>query len=632
MTETRTLPVIGMMCASCSANVERKMATLEGVKEVSVSLPGRTALVTFDPDVISLQKMQQEVAGIGYDLVIESDRSGDDLQRKAYETLRRETMVSWVLSVSVMAITMLWMPMHDTLPRNLLLMVLTGFNLFLCGGQFYRTAWRQLLHRSANMDTLVALSTGIAFLFSVFNTFWGEAVWASRGIKSEVWYDAAGMIVTFVLTGRLLEERAKGSTASAIRALMGLAPKTARLVTDGEVSEVAIATIRPRDLLEVRPGDKVPVDGVVRKGEAYIDESMISGEPLPVSKQTGDTVLAGTIVKQGTFVMRAQQVGEKTLLAGIIRMVQQAQASKPPVQRTIDKVALVFVPAVAGIALITFALWLLYGGVEALPHALLSAVSVLVIACPCAMGLATPTALMVGIGKAAKQNILVKDATALEHLQDVTALVIDKTGTLTIPNPEVDFTCSEALPLEERERLKPYAREAIQLFKQQGVEVYLMSGDREEAVRYWAEQAGISQYRSRVMPQDKEDLVRSLQLQGHCVAMAGDGINDSQALAAANVSIAMGRGTDVAMEVAQVTLMGDDLRRIPEAIRLSRHTVRTVRENLFWAFIYNLVCIPLAAGAFSGWLHVQITPMLAAALMAFSSVSVVLNSLRLARK
>ncbi len=627
---TCTIPVVGMMCAACSANVERRLASLKGIHSVSVSLPGRSAFIEYDPDTISLDDMKREIAAIGYDLVIEPDRNSDDIERQAYLSLRLRTIFSWLFAVVVMALSMLWKPVGNPLPRNLILMVITASGMLYSGRQFYVTAWTQLRHRSANMDTLVALSTAISFLFSLFNTFWGDRVWTSRGIENNVWYDASIMIITFVLTGRLLEERAKGSTASAIRALMGLAPKTARLVTDGEVSDVPVSTIRPRDLLEVRTGDKVPVDGVLRSGEGYVDESMISGEPLPVAKHKADTVLAGTIVKQGTFVMRAQSVGEQTVLSGIIRMVQQAQASKAPVQRIVDRVALVFVPVVVGIALLTFVLWLVLGGVDQLPHALLSAVSVLVIACPCAMGLATPTALMVGIGKAAQQNILVKDAAAIEQLHRIDALVIDKTGTLTIPNPDIDFAHASAdLPFDQRESLKPHARQAVQQLQAQGVEVYMMSGDRDDAAQYWAAQAGINHYRSRVVPQDKEDLVRQLQRQGHSVAMVGDGINDSQALAAADVSIAMGRGTDVAMEVAQVTLMGDDLRRIPEAMHLSARIVRTVRQNLFWAFIYNVICIPLAAGALTPWLQFQITPMWASALMAFSSVSVVLNSLRL---
>lgn len=451
------------------------------------------------------------------------------------------------------------------------------------------------------------------------------------------YYDASVMIITFVLTGRLLEERAKNGTASAIRALMGLAPKTAHLVGSDGMADVPLSTLEKGDSVEVRAGEKVPVDGVVTDvrgamaaDEAFVDESMITGEPTPVVKKVGDKVLAGTITSQGTFRLKAQEVGQKTMLAQMIRMVQEAQGSKAPVQRVVDKIALVFVPVVLLLAIVTFLLWYFIGGQTLLPQAILSAVSVLVIACPCAMGLATPTALMVGIGKAAQKNILIKDATALENLRNIHAMVIDKTGTLTEPNKNVDFTRSDALSPEERETLKPHAREAMTDLQAQGIEVYMMSGDTDEAARYWAERAGIAHFQSRVMPQDKEDLVRRLQGEGKRVAMVGDGINDSQALAVADVSIAMGKGTDVAMDVAQVTLMGTDLRHIPDAIRLSRKTVTMIHENLFWAFIYNLICIPLAAG----FLHLfgiefQITPMWASALMAFSSVSVVLNSLRL---
>ena len=628
--ETRTIPVVGMMCAACSANVEKRLASLNGIQSVSVSLPGRSVLVSYDPRAITLADMKREVSAIGYDLVVEEDRNVDDIQLAALRSLRRRTLAAWLFAIAVMAIAHLSKSGPSSLLPNLVMMALSAVCLVYCGGQIYRSALRQLRHCSANMDTLVALSTSISFLFSIFNTFWGEQVWTSRGLASNVWYDASVMIITFVLTGRLLEEHAKSNTASSIRALMGLAPKTARLVVDGEISEVPVSTILPRDLLQVREGDKVPVDGVLHTGEAYVDESMISGEPVPVAKHKGDRLLAGTLVSRGTFTMRARAVGESTVLAGIIRMVQQAQASKPPVQHTVDRVALVFVPAVVAISLLTFVLWLLFGGMAMLPQALLSAVSVLVIACPCAMGLATPTALMVGIGKAAEKNILVKDATAIELLHRVDALVIDKTGTLTIPNPDIDFARQGSdIPYEQRERLKPHAREAVRQLADMGVEVHMMSGDRDDAAAYWASQCGIEHYRSRVVPQDKEDEVRRLQAQGHCVAMVGDGINDSQALAAADVSIAMGRGTDVAMEVAQVTLMGDDLRRIPEAMHLSARILRVVRQNLFWAFNYNVVCIPLAAGALTPLFHFQITPMWASALMAFSSVSVVLNSLRL---
>lgn len=626
----QTIPVVGMMCAVCSAHVEKKLNSLNGISSCAVSLPGRSALVEYDPEVITLRQMKQEVESIGYDLVIEQDRDIVAIEQQSYLNLRRKVIVSWVLAVCCMAVSMGWISMDNSLAANLLMMTISIVNLLYCGRQFYSIAWMQLKHGSANMDSLVALSTCVSFLFSVFNTFWGDSFWGARGIEWHTYYDASVMIITFVLTGRLLEERAKNGTASAIRALMGLQPKTARVLMMGELSEVPLSTIQEEDILEVRPGEKVPVDGVMTEGTAYIDESMISGEPTPVGKNVGDKVLAGTIVKQGTFRFEARQVGEGTVLAGIIKMVQQAQGSKAPVQRTVDKIALVFVPTVFAISLLTFMLWLVLGGMDQLPRAILSAVSVLVIACPCAMGLATPTALMVGIGKAAQKIILVKDATALENMRRVNAMVIDKTGTLTEPNKDVDFTKADSLSLEERETLKPHAREAMDDLQSQGVEVYMMSGDKDEAARYWAEKAGIAHYQSKVMPQDKEDLVRRLQSEGRQVAMVGDGINDSQALAAADVSIAMGRGTDVAMDVAQVTLMGSDLRRIPDAIRLSKQTVTMIHENLFWAFIYNLVCIPLAAGLLYVFGYdFQITPMWASALMAFSSVSVVLNSLRL---
>ena len=626
----QTIPVVGMMCAVCSAHVEKKLNSLNGISSCAVSLPGRSALVEYDPEVITLRQMKQEVESIGYDLVIEQDRDIVAIEQQSYLNLRRKVIVSWVLAVCCMAVSMGWIPMDNSLAANLLMMTISIVNLLYCGRQFYSIAWMQLKHGSANMDSLVAMSTCVSFLFSVFNTFWGDSFWGVRGIEWHTYYDASVMIITFVLTGRLLEERAKNGTASAIRALMGLQPKTARVWMMGELSEVPLSTIQEEDILEVRPGEKVPVDGVMTEGTAYIDESMISGEPTPVEKNVGDKVLAGTIVKQGTFRFEAQEVGEGTVLAGIIKMVQQAQGSKAPVQRTVDKIALIFVPTVFAISLLTFMLWLVLGSMDQLPRAILSAVSVLVIACPCAMGLATPTALMVGIGKAAQKNILVKDATALENMRRVNAMVIDKTGTLTEPNKDVDFTKADSLSLEERETLKPHAREAMDDLQSQGVEVYMMSGDKDEAARYWAEKAGIAHYQSKVMPQDKEDLVRRLQSEGRQVAMVGDGINDSQALAAADVSIAMGRGTDVAMDVAQVTLMGSDLRRIPDAIRLSKQTVTMIHENLFWAFIYNLVCIPLAAGLLYVFGYdFQITPMWASALMAFSSVSVVLNSLRL---
>ena len=633
----QTIPVIGMACSSCSANIEKKLNTLKGINSASVSLPGRSVLVDYDPQLISLETMKAEINALGYDLVIDKETSVDEIEKREYVLLKRKTVLSWLFSIAVMCVSMRWIDLGSRDIANQVALLIALANMLYCGRQFYVSSFRQLRHGSANMDTLVALSTGIAFLFSTFNTFWGDAVWTSRGVVWHTYFDASVMIITFVLTGRLLEEKAKDGTASSIRQMMGMAPKTAHIVDGDKIEEVPISTIEVGDVLEVRPGEKVPVDGEVIWAEsfmtadaAYVDESMITGEPTPAEKKKGAKVLAGTIPSQGKFRMRARQVGEDTALAHIIKMVQEAQGSKAPVQRIVDKGALVFVPVVACIALATFLLWWMIGGNSALPQAIMSAVAVLVIACPCAMGLATPTALMVGIGKAAQKQILIKDAAALESLRKVDVLVTDKTGTLTIPNKNIDFTKADNLPFEERETLKPNAREAMDELQKKGIEVYMMSGDKDEAARYWAEKAGIKHYHSKVLPQDKENLVRQLQAEGKRVAMVGDGINDTQALALADVSIAIGKGTDVAMDVAQVTLMGDDLSAIPEAIQLSRNTVRMIWENLFWAFIYNIVCIPLAAGLLYAFgIDWQITPSLASALMAFSSVSVVLNSLRL---
>lgn len=633
----KTIPVIGMACSACSANVEKKLKELQGVKEASVSLPGRSALVEYDESIISLEKMKEEIRSIGFDLVIEPDRSVEEIERREMTLLTRKTILAWILSALTMGISMKWINIGSDSIAMQTQMLLVLVVMIYCGRQFYTSAWKQALHGMSNMDTLVALSTGITFLFSVFNTFWGEQIWSSKGMEWHTYYDAPAMIITFVLTGRLLEEKAKNGTAQSIRKLMGLAPKTAHIVKGSQVEEVPISTIQVGDMLEVRAGEKIPVDGVVAwansfmlEDGAYVDESMISGEPTPALKQKGGKVLAGTVIQQGKLRFRAREIGENTALAHIIRMVQEAQGSKAPVQRVVDKMARIFVPVVGAIALLTFLVWWAIGGNAMLPQAIISAVAVLVVACPCAMGLATPTALMVGIGKAAENNILIKDAAALENIRNIDTLVIDKTGTLTIPNQNIDFTKADNLPLEQRETLKPKAQEAMKELQESDVEVYMMSGDKEEAAKYWAEKAGIKHYQSKVLPADKENLVKKLQSEGHKVAMVGDGINDTQALALADVSIAIGKGTDVAMDVAQMTLMGDDLTRIPEAIKLSRSTVSMIHQNLFWAFIYNIVCIPLAAGV----LHIfgidfQLTPMWASALMACSSVSVILNSLRL---
>lgn len=639
----KTIPVIGMACSVCAANVERKLNSLDGINSATVSLAGRTALVDFNPEQITLEDMKREISNAGYDLVIEEDRSAEEINRREFTLLKRKTIGSWIFSLLVMAFSMGWISVgaeSELAARNInnqMALIIALVNMIWCGKGFYISAWKQLKHATANMDSLVALSTMIAFLLSAFNTFWGDDVWGARGIEWHTYFDASVMIITFVLTGRCLEEKAKDSTASSIRHLMGLQPKTARLIDGDKIEEVPLSTIGRGDVIEVRAGEKIPVDGIVTEAEsfmtadaAYIDEAMITGEPTPVAKRKGDSVMAGTIPSQGKLRMRAMQIGEKTALAQIIRMVQEAQGSKAPVQRIVDKAALVFVPVVAAIALVTFIIWWAIGGKAALPQAILSAVAVLVIACPCAMGLATPTALMVGMGKAAEKQILIKDAAALERLRKVDALVIDKTGTLTIPNQNVDFTKADDIDLETRETLKPNAAEAMSILQKEGIEVWMMSGDKEEAASYWAQKAGIQHYQSKVKPDDKQALVKKLQDEGKRVMMVGDGINDTQALALADVSMAIGRGTDVAMDVAQVTLMGDDLMAIPEAVKLSRKTVSMIWQNLFWAFVYNIVCIPLAAGA----LHIfgidfQITPMWASGLMACSSLSVVLNSLRL---
>lgn len=627
----QTIPVVGMACASCSSNVERKLNSLSGINSASVSLAGRSALVDYDPEKISLETMKKEINNIGYDLVIEKDRSVEEIQKREYKLLTRKTILSWLLSIAGMCVNMHWISVGSLSVTNQVALLIALANMVFCGKDFYINTLKQLRHGSSNMDTLVALSTSITFVFSTYNVFWGDL--------TLTYFDSCGMIITFVLTGRMLEEKAKDGTATSIRQLMGMAPKTAHIVEGGAVSEVPISTIDVGDILEVRPGEKVPVDGEVISAEsfmtsdaAYVDESMITGEPTPAEKKKGSKVLAGTVPSQGKFRMRARQVGENTALAHIIRMVQEAEGSKAPVQRIVDKAVRVFVPVVGALAVITFALWIVLGGTAMLPKAIISAVTVLVIACPCAMGLATPTALMVGIGKAADKHILIKDATALERLRKVDVLVTDKTGTLTIPNKDVDFTKADSLPLEDREKLKPNACEAMEALQKDGIDVWMMSGDKEEAAKYWADKASIGHYKAKCVPTDKEDLVRKLKSEGKTVAMIGDGINDTQALALSDVSIAIGTGTDVAMDVAQVTLMTDDLSALPYSVKLSRKTVRMIWENLFWAFIYNIICIPIAGGIlylFYDKPPIELTPMWGSALMAFSSVSVVLNSLRL---
>ena len=722
-----------MSCAVCAASVESTVRALKGVREATVNFAAGTLNVEYDPSEITPKQMQEAVQAIGYDMIVDEENASElqeQEQRKHYLSLRRRTLWSWIFCIPLMLLGMVWM--HESWSPWVQL-ALTVPVLFVFGRNFYVTGWRQARHRKANMDTLVALSTSIAFLFSLFNTLFPQ-VWYDRGLEPHVYYEAAAMIVAFVLLGKTLEERAKGSTSSAIRKLMGLQPKTARLVeADGSEREVPIAQLKPGDRISVRPGERIPVDGTVVEGSSYVDESMISGEPLPVSKKAGGKVLAGTINQRGSFVLEAKQVGTGTVLARIVQMVQEAQGSKAPVQRIVDRVSAVFVPTVIGISILTFAVWMIMGGTSSLTYALLSAVSVLVIACPCALGLATPTALMVGIGKAAEHHILIKDAFALENLCRIDTVVLDKTGTLTegkptvtdwlwlAPSDEVAGLKSVLLAAEmksehplaaaivtalqdsgvetvETERfvsltgrgievrimgsdywigsrslagehlpgipdsavgqadswqeagksviwygrgaellalaaiadpVKSTSAEAIAELRRMGIEVHMLTGDGRKTAAAVAEDLGLTSFEAEVMPDDKEQYIKDLQSQGCRVAMVGDGINDSQALARADVSVAMGKGTDIAMDVAMVTLMTSDLMLLPKAVTLSRQTVRLIRQNLFWAFIYNLIGIPLAAGALYPAYGILLNPMLASAAMAFSSVSVVLNSLRL---
>ena len=590
--------------------VEKALRSVEGVRSVSVSLAGRSVLVEYDERLVTPRQMQAAVSQAGYDMVVDQEASLEQLERSAWRQQLRRTLWAWAFTIAACL-----------LPHELAV-VCAVVCIFLCARGFYVQAWRQCRAGLLGMDVLIALSTFITCLAALLSPLVGMLFHAHTST----------MIVSFVLTGKLLEERARTSASQSIRRLMQLAPCSARLST-GE--QVPLAAVCVGDVLEVRAGERMPVDGVVTKASsfmdaqgAYVDESMMTGEPTPACKRVGDSLLAGTLLQQGSLRMEARQVGTATALARMIATVQQSQASKAPVQRIADKAASVFVPVIACLSLITFLLWACVG--HAIGTALVSAVSVLVIACPCAMGLATPAALMVGIGKAAEGGILIKDATALERLRRLSHLVIDKTGTLTLPCDQVDFTQADTLSPEQREQIKPTAKEAVRQLEDMGIVVHLMSGDKEEAVRHWAGEACIPHWQAQATGADKEALVRQLQADGEVVGMAGDGINDTQALAQADISIAMGGGTDVAMDVAQLTLTRGDLLAIPCAVRLSQRIVRCIRQNLFWAFIYNIVCIPLAAGLpLAMGFSLVITPSLAAALMALSSLSVLINSLRL---
>lgn len=729
-TETKVLPVLEMSCAVCAGNVESTVQALSGVEKASVNFAAGTLTVTYNPSVITLEVMQAAVQAAGYDLIVEAEdpvAMQEEKARMHYKILRRNTIGAWTLSIPLALIGMVFMHVPF---GNWIMMVLALAIMIFFGRSFYVNGVRHALKGKANMDTLVALSTSIAFLFSLFNTLC-PGFWLGKGLEPHVYYEASGVIIAFVLLGKLMEERAKNSTSSAIKGLMGLQPKTARLVTDGREEEVPISNLQVGNVVSVRPGEKIPVDGTLLQGSSSVDESMLSGEPIPVEKNAGDRVLAGTINQKGAFTMEATSVGGTTVLAQIVQMVQSAQGSKAPVQRIVDKISGIFVPVVVLLSFLTFVCWLVIGGESYFSYALLSAVSVLVIACPCALGLATPTALMVGMGKGAEQHILIKDAFALENLCKVDTVVLDKTGTLTEGVPvvtdsywisddnirylDVLYTAEQksehplasailcwleesgakvceaenfesltgrgvriqvegvtywvgsqglldifqtGIPEKVRkqigqwqedgqsvvfygqetrllavlaisDRIKPTSAEAVKELKKQGIEVHLLTGDGVRTAERVAATLDIGYYKAEVMPNDKEEYIISLQQQGKKVAMVGDGINDSQALARADVSIAMGKGTDIAMDVAMVTLITSDLLLLPGAIRLSKQTVRLIYQNLFWAFIYNVIGIPLAAGVLFPINGLLLNPMLASAAMAFSSVSVVLNSLRL---
>lgn len=729
-TETKVLPVLEMSCAVCAGNVESTVQALSGVEKASVNFAAGTLTVTYNPSVITLEVMQAAVQAAGYDLIVEAEdpvAMQEEKARMHYKILRRNTIGAWTLSIPLALLGMVFMHVPF---GNWIMMVLALAIMIFFGRSFYVNGVRHALKGKANMDTLVALSTSIAFLFSLFNTLC-PGFWLGKGLEPHVYYEASGVIIAFVLLGKLMEERAKNSTSSAIKGLMGLQPKTTRLVTDGREEEVPISNLQVGNVVSVRPGEKIPVDGTLLQGSSSVDESMLSGEPIPVEKNAGDRVLAGTINQKGAFTMEATSVGGTTVLAQIVQMVQSAQGSKAPVQRIVDKISGIFVPVVVLLSFLTFVCWLVIGGESYFSYALLSAVSVLVIACPCALGLATPTALMVGMGKGAEQHILIKDAFALENLCKVNTVVLDKTGTLTEGVPvvtdsywisddnirylDVLYTAEQksehplasailcwleesgakvceaenfesltgrgvriqvegvtywvgsqglldifqaGIPEKVRkqigqwqedgqsvvfygqetrllavlaisDRIKPTSAEAVKELKKQGIEVHLLTGDGVRTAERVAATLDIGYYKAEVMPNDKEEYIISLQQQGKKVAMVGDGINDSQALARADVSIAMGKGTDIAMDVAMVTLITSDLLLLPGAIRLSKQTVRLIYQNLFWAFIYNVIGIPLAAGVLFPINGLLLNPMLASAAMAFSSVSVVLNSLRL---
>lgn len=728
----KTFPILEMTCAACAVSVESMLRSTDGVVNAGVNFANQDAWVEYDPEITNPEKFQAVVRSIGYDIVI-TEENKNEIKEAAriqhYESIKKRTIWSFILSLPIVILGMFFM---DLTWGNYIMLILSAPVVFYFGKNFFITAWKQARYGKANMDTLVALSTGIAWLFSAFNTFFAD-FWHERGTHPHVYFEAAAVIIVFISLGKLLEEKAKSNTSSAIKKLIGLQPQTVTVVTeDDQLKEMAIAAVQKGNVILVKPGEKIPFDGIIISGSSYVDESMITGEPVPIEKVTGKNVYAGTINQKGSFRFTAEKIGSETFLAQIIKMVEQAQGSKAPVQKLVDKIAGIFVPIVIGISILTFISWMILGNENAFTYALMNAVTVLVIACPCALGLATPTAIMVGIGKGAENNILIKDAESLELAHNITAVVLDKTGTITEGKPAVsdvifkdeqdmaelqsvllsielqsehplaeavvrhfENTAIEPVALHKIESItgkgvlanyknqqylvgspsmmkenkvildeslqnniqqlqqqaktviifskngiarivlaitdsiKEKSAFAIERLQKMGIEVYMLTGDNQQTAKAIAEQVGLKHFKAEVMPAEKAVFVEQLQKEGKIVAMVGDGINDSHALATADVSIAMGKGSDIAIDVAKMTLITSDLNSIPKAINLSKKTVATIKQNLFWAFIYNIIGIPIAAGILFSVNGFLLNPMIAGAAMALSSVSVVGNSLRL---
>ncbi len=729
VTVRKNLPVLELSCASCAASSESMTNSIPGVLEANVNFATTTLSVQYLPNMTDVYQIQKALQDIGYDLLLEEDSTNtvtlDDIQEKRYKRLKKNTFWAVVLSMPVMIIGMFFMNMPYANP---IMWFFTTPVLMWFGKDFFINAWKQARHKSVNMDTLVALSTGIAYVFSVFNMLL-PSFWETRGLEAHVYFEASAVIIAFILLGRLLEEKAKSNTSEAIKKLMGLQPKEVTVIDEhNQESTIRIEDVQTGNIILVRPGDKIAVDGIVTQGHSYVDESMLSGEPVPVLKSEKSEVFAGTINQKGSFRFRASKVGRDTMLAQIIQMIQDAQGSKAPVQKLVDKIASVFVPTIIAVAILALAVWWIFGGDNGITHGILAAVTVLVIACPCALGLATPTAIMVGVGKGAENGILIKDAESLELSKKIDTIILDKTGTITEGSPVVNdiiwlnqddrsknillsiekqsehplaqavieyfkdtntvdirnfenitgqgvmaeynrktyYTGSPKLIQEKgiaispefsetikkwetqaqtiiwftdeqkalaamaiSDKIKSTSVEAISQLKKMGIDIHILTGDNSATAKAVAAETGITHYKAEVTPQEKAEYVKDLQSRGHTVAMVGDGINDSTALAVADVSIAMGKGSDIAMDVAKMTIISSDLKKIPQAVKLSKQTSSTIHQNLFWAFIYNIIGVPIAAGVLYPAFGFLLNPMIAGAAMAMSSVSVVSNSLRL---